>query len=141
MPYHFEFAPSEGILRCTFQGAVNDELIEEYYGTAAKWVAKHKPRSAITDFSDVTTIEVSTDAIARLARSAPIMTDAAAPRFVVASSAHIFGMARMFQLIGEKSRAALRVVRTLDEAYAALGVKEPHYEPVADLNPNSSRTP
>jgi hypothetical protein len=132
MPYHFEFAPSEGILRCTFEGHISDEELVEYYMATAKWVAKLQTRGVIADFSDVTHFEVSTDTIERLARSAPAIKDAAIPRFIVAPSAHIFGMARMFQLIGETTRAALRVVPSLQETYAALGMKEPRFEPIAE---------
>jgi hypothetical protein len=132
MPYIFEFAKSESILRCTFGGSVDDDLLKEYYRAAATVVEKLQPRAAITDFSVVASFDVSPDTIARLARSAPVMTDATAPRFIVAPSAHLFGMARMFQIIGEPTRAALRVVRSLPEAYAALGVKEPIFEPVTE---------
>jgi hypothetical protein len=139
MPYNFDFAASGGILRCTFEGRVDDDSLEEYYRTAAKLVERLQPRAAITDFTAVTSFEVSTDTIKRLARSAPVMTDDAAPRFIVAPSAHLFGLARMFQITGEATRAALRVVRTPQEAYAAIGVKtQPRFEPVAELKSNSS---
>jgi hypothetical protein len=132
MPYTFDFAPSEGILRCIFDGIVTDDSLQEYYGTAATLIKRLQPRSAITDFSPVTSFEASSETIQKLARSAPVMTDDSAPRFIVAPSAHMFGMARMFQLVGEHRRAALRVVRSTQEVYAALGVKEPCYEPISE---------
>jgi hypothetical protein len=36
----------------------------------------------------------------------------------------------MFQIMGEHSRPLLKVVRTMDEALAALGVKSLHFEPL-----------
>jgi hypothetical protein len=132
MPYTFDFAPSEGILRCTFDGTVTDTGLEEYCRTATMLVERLQPRAAITDFSPVESFEASSDTVLELARSAPIMTDDTAPRFIVAPSAYIYGMARMFQLVGEHRRAALRVVRSTQEVYAALGVKEPRFEPIAE---------
>jgi hypothetical protein len=49
---------------------------------------------------------------------------------IVAPQTHAFGLFRMFQLEGEHNRPLLQVVRTMDEAYAALGVRAPHFEPL-----------
>ena len=50
------------------------------------------------------------------------------PRIMVAPATVGFGLARMFQLMGERTRPLLKVVCTLDEALAALGVKSPRFE-------------
>jgi hypothetical protein len=39
-------------------------------------------------------------------------------------------MARMFEILGEGTRPNLHVVRTLEEAYKVLDVREPQFEPV-----------
>ncbi|MGA7629472.1 MAG: hypothetical protein WCB11_01815 [Terriglobales bacterium] len=39
----------------------------------------------------------------------------------------IYGLARMFQILGEKSRPELQVVRTMEEAYQLLGVEDPEF--------------
>jgi hypothetical protein len=36
----------------------------------------------------------------------------------------------MFQITGEATRPLLKVVRTMDEALADLGVQPPHFEPL-----------
>jgi len=41
---------------------------------------------------------------------------------------HAFGLARMFQISGESKRPLLDVVRTLDEALAALGIQSTNFE-------------
>jgi len=41
-----------------------------------------------------------------------------------------FGLARMFQMLGESTRPLLEVMRTLDEALAALGAQSAKFEPV-----------
>jgi hypothetical protein len=58
------------------------------------------------------------------------MTDQNSIRCVVAPSAKVFGLARMFELQGEGTRAKLHVVRTMKEALAILGVQEPKFDPV-----------
>jgi hypothetical protein len=37
----------------------------------------------------------------------------------------------MFQIAAESTRPSLMVVRTVDEALAALGVQSPHFAPLA----------
>lgn len=53
------------------------------------------------------------------------------PRVLVATATVVFGLARMFQLLGERKRPDLKVVHTMDEALAELGVQSPHFEPLA----------
>ena len=51
-------------------------------------------------------------------------------RIMVVPATFGFGLARMFQLMGERTRPLLKVVHTLDEALAALGIQSPHFEPL-----------
>jgi hypothetical protein len=131
MAYHFEFAPKDRILRCRFDGQVKDELLGKYYSEVGPIVAQTKGRAGILDLSEVSSWEVSTEMVRSLARSLPALVDASLPRFIVAPTAHLFGTARMFQILGEDTRPELRVFRTLDEAYAALGIASPKYEPIS----------
>ena len=50
------------------------------------------------------------------------------PRVIVASKKHVFGLSRMYQIMGESSTPLLKVVHTLDEALAELGVQSPLFE-------------
>jgi hypothetical protein len=50
------------------------------------------------------------------------------PRFIVAPATVGFGLSRMFQIVGEPTRPLLSVVRTLDEALAALDCQFPHFQ-------------
>jgi hypothetical protein len=127
MSYSFEFAPKDRILRCSFDGRVTDESLLEYYEQVGKYVVHTEPRAGIVDFSNVTSFDASLETVRSLARSLPAMVDVSLPRFIVAPAPHIFGIARMFQAMGEDSRPSLQVVRTLAEAYAALGVIDPKF--------------
>ena len=71
----------------------------------------------IFDLSAVTSIQVTSAAMQQLARMPPIIDDPL-PRFIVASSDLVYGLARMFQSYGRKTRQALHVVRRITEAYS-----------------------
>ena len=130
MPYHFEFDETNRILRCRFDGRVNDEALKEFYRLAAEYVAQTDPRAAIIDLSAVTSFEVSPETIRELAKSAPAMPDPSRPRCIVAPSPQIFGLARMFEIEGEVTRPNLHVVHTLEEAWAILGVQGFQFKPL-----------
>ena len=84
----------------------------------------------IMDFSPVTEVALSTEFLRQLANRDPIGDATKQPRVVVAPSDLQFGLARMFQITGERTRPLLHVVRTMNEAFAALGVQSPHFEPL-----------
>ena len=52
-------------------------------------------------------------------------------RVLVIPQIFIYGLARMFQILGEEARRELQVVRTMDEAYHLLGVEFPDFHPLA----------
>lgn len=52
------------------------------------------------------------------------------PRIIVSTATVGFGLMRMLQLAGEQKRPLMTVVRTLDEALAALGAQSLHFEPL-----------
>jgi hypothetical protein len=82
------------------------------------------------DFSAVTAFRLSSELIRQLAQQEPCMPDPASrPRVIVAPTNHEFGLARMFQILGESARPLLSVVHTLDEALAPLGTPFAHLEP------------
>lgn len=67
-----------------------------------------------------------------LAGEEPAMADAH-PRVIVAPTQELFGLSRMFQIAGEEKRPRLTVVRTLEEAYAKLGLQAARFEPLGQL--------
>jgi hypothetical protein len=128
MSYQFDFDSKNRILRCRLEGRVTDEILKEYYRVATEYAARIGPRAGITDFVAVTSFEVSPETIRELAGRAPVMPDPSRVLVVVAPSAYIFGMMRLFQLQGAHTRPNLHVVRTLREAWAVLGVQKPQFE-------------
>jgi hypothetical protein len=130
MPYHFEFDSANVLLRGRFVGKITDEVLRECYRALGKYFALTDPRASVLDMSLVTSLEVSPQTIRELANLPPAVADPSRPRCIIAASAKVFGMARMFELLGQESRPNLHVVRTEREAWAILGVSKPRFEPV-----------
>ncbi len=129
--FRFEFDPVNKLLLFRYEGRLTDESLAESYRATRKYSTETDASAGIWDLSSVTEFAVSTEFIRQLANQEPAMSDATRrPRVIVAPDAVGFGLSRMFQLIGEPTRPLLNVVRTLDEALAALGVQSPHFEPL-----------
>jgi hypothetical protein len=128
--FRFEFDAANRILLARFHGRLTDVLLEEFYQEAGRHWTETDPRAGIADYSSVTEVAVSVDFVRYLAKQEPTADVAGRPRFIVAPRTHAFGLARMFQILGESKRPLLQVVHTLDEAFAALGVQSPRFEPL-----------
>ena len=125
-----EFDATNNILRGTLEGRMTGAILLEFYAAATKYMASHPPCRGILDFSEVTEFEVSSDAIRHVA-AAPPAFPTGYTRVLVIPKDFIYGLARMFQMLGEKTRPDLQVVRTMDEAYRLLRVKSPEFHPVS----------
>ncbi len=132
MTYLFEFDSAHRVLRCTMTGLVTDEGLCEYCKAAANHVQRRDPAASILNLTQVSSIEISSVTIRNLASSSPSPQCASLPQFIVAPSDYGYGMARMFQLWGGRVRPGLQVVRSLAEAYEAIGLEEPHFEPIPE---------
>jgi hypothetical protein len=131
MGFRFEFDPGNKVLMVRVEGRLTDQLLAEVLLAIRKYSTATDPRAGIVNFSAVTEVEISSGVIRELARQEPVMLDASRPRVIVAPGEVMFGLSRMFQLAGERTRPLLDVVRTLDEALALLGVVSPQFEPLA----------
>jgi len=128
--YRFDFDPANGILCLRYIGQISDELIKKAYKATPAAVLKTNPRGMIIDLTEVTAFDVSTQTIHELAAYQPTVKDPSVPRIIVAPTPYLFGMSRMFQILGEHKRPMLRVVRSPDEAYARLDVVKPKFKPL-----------
>lgn len=129
MPFHFDFDPVNKISRCQFEGRVTDLDFRKFYADAADFVGLTNPRAALVDFSAVTSFEVSPQTIHELANSPPALRYPERPRVFLAPAPSIFGMLRMFEIVGERARPNFHVVSAERDAWAILGVKEPRFAP------------
>ena len=130
MGFVVEFDAKNNVLRGTLDGRVTDTILFDCYAVAAGYAASHAPCRGIWDFSDVTEFEVSSDSMRQVEARPPII-QSGHMRVIVASRDVPFGMMRMLQILSEKSRPEMHVVRTLDEAYRLLLVETPEFRPVS----------
>jgi hypothetical protein len=127
MPYYFEFDPAHRILLVVLEGDVGDREMLRINDDIKAHVTDLNPSAGVSDFSTVTTFRVASHTM-RTAALQPSPYDEQAPRFIVAQRDHLFGLARMYQLIGSRIRAKLQVVRSREEVFSALGIQNPKFE-------------
>lgn len=130
MPSFFDFDSTNRILRCRLEGKITDEDLKEYYRLVGEYASLTDPRAGVLDMLSVTSMEVSSQTIRQLANLPPAMAHPSRPRCIIAPSAQVFGMARMFELQGQDTRPNLHVVRSQQEAWAILGVSKPKFEAI-----------
>jgi hypothetical protein len=124
-----DFDATNNILRGTLDGRMTGAILLDLYLRTAEYMSSHPPCRGILDFSAVTEFEVSVSAIRQVAATPPAFPPGYM-RIVVIPKDYIYGLARMFQILGERTRPELWVVRTMDEAYDLLQVKSPDFRPV-----------
>ncbi len=130
MAFVIEFDARNNILRARLAGRVTDAILLDCYAAVAKYVASHSPCRGIADVSGVTEFAVSSSAIRQLAATPPAFP-IDSMRIFVAPQPHVFGMARMFQILGSNTRPNLHIVHTMDEASHLLQVESPEFSPVS----------
>lgn len=130
MALRFEFDPVNKILLLRREGRLTEELMTESLEAFREYWAATNPSAGIDDFSEVTEVVASTEFVRQLAHQEQAGDATKRPRVIVAPTTVVFGLARMFQILGDHKRPDLHVVHTLVEAFAALGVESPHFEPL-----------
>jgi hypothetical protein len=128
--YTFEFDLTNDILRCRLSGQVTDEALTEFFRSGAQQAIRTQPGAGVVDLSEVTSFEASAETVQQVASSPPVLRDPNLRRIVIAPSSESYGMMRMFEIHGEQRRPNLHVVRSEGEAWAILGVQNPHFDPI-----------
>jgi hypothetical protein len=85
------------------------------------------PVAGIWDFSEVTSFALSSPEVHQMAQTPPFYPPGI-PRFVITPSDYMYGMFRMFQILGEANYPGLQVVRTGEEAFRILGIHGMKFE-------------
>jgi len=130
LAYRFEFDSTQRIMRCRLAMSVTDEEMMECYRTMALVCDALTPEAGIADFSEVTSF-VTIGTVRALAKLPPAMPEPNRPRFVVAPSDHVYGLARLFQIEGEATRPNLHVVRSAEEALSMAGIDDLEFAPLS----------
>jgi hypothetical protein len=127
MEVSFEFAEAENLLRLTISGEVTDDAVMDLWTKGLAIVASFPSCRSIVDFSGITRYDVSTPVITTLAKRHSLDLPT---RVFVAPTDVMYGTSRMFQVLSERTRKNVHVVRTMQEAYKVLGVDSPRFAPV-----------
>jgi hypothetical protein len=130
--FRFELDSANRILMVRFEGCLTQALVEEFYREGKKYWVASGAAVAILDGSSVTQVDLSSNLIRQFALQEPAPEVGGLPRILVVPRTEIFGLARMFQITGELKQPHLHVVRTLDQAFAMLGIRSPTFEPLED---------
>jgi len=139
MAIRFEFDKVNRILLARVDGGLTDESLGDYYREIRRYSVLTDARAGVFDASAVTQFAVTSEFVRRLAQGEPAMPDAQErPRIVVAPQTHAFGLARMFQIVGERKRPLFAVVRTMGEALGVLRAEAPEFKPI---NPSQFSDP
>ncbi len=140
MGLQFEFDLANKILLIKVDVQLTDESLTELYQVIRKYSTATDASAAICDFSSVVEFAFSSDLLRQLGRQELSMPNATTrPRVILVPQSHAFGLFRMFQITGEPMRPLLTVVRTMDEALAALGVQNLQFEPLEPTTDFDSR--
>jgi len=127
-----DFDELHQVMLIRFAGRVTDEVLLSHFQRVRGWLTAHGPCSSITDFSDVTSFEVTAQAVRQLAAGAPLVPNDFL-RVVIAPQDEVFGMVRMFEMLGSATRDRVYIVRTISEAYEVTGIDSPGFRPVLNL--------
>ena len=128
MALRFEFDAVSRILLMRFEGRLTEEALIKIYGEIRKHAAATDASAGIWDFSLVTEFAVSSEFIRHVAGLEPAIPDTSRRRFIVVPNKEAYGLARMFEIVGEGRNPLLRVVYSIDEALAALDVPGPNFQ-------------
>ncbi len=131
MGFSLSFDHQHSILRVAFDERLTDADLLDAHGFLRRYFASHPPCASILDYSGVKTNEVSIQTVRHLVFLPRAMSDGFL-RINVTPSDVMYGMARMFQILSEEGRPELRVVRTMDEACALLGVPSLDFEALVE---------
>jgi hypothetical protein len=121
MDYVIDLDPAHRVLRGTVTTAFTDEGCTDFYRTLERIASRGGPYAGILDLSQAPEFPISSATVRVLAMTNPALP-AGRPRVIVAREPVIYGLARMFELIRDSMGGELQVVRSLEEAYAMLGV-------------------
>jgi hypothetical protein len=124
MPVTVEIDAAAKIVYSRFTGILNDAGFRAAVADLAKHPGFDTAFSHIIDFSGVSAYKISANFTRAFAQEKPLFKREA-KQIIVAPQTHVFGMARMAQILRERQLPNIQVVRSLAEAYAILGVKHP----------------
>lgn len=124
MAVSFQYDAAQQLLLVTFEGDLRDPELVQAHRTTRECASEYPVQRGIIDGLKVRLFEGSAETVRSLAHQ-PSMFPQDVDHCIVVQQDSLYGMARMYQLLGGESRERLRVVRTLQEAYDYLKIQAP----------------
>lgn len=128
MKSYFGFDRQQEIVLAILEGDFGDEDLRQFFASMEVHARNLHPAAVIIDFSTAK-VQLSSEGIWSAARM-PSPYPQPIPRFLIAPDLHVFGLARMYQMMRGDRPDSLHVVRSADEALELLEVPHPLFEPV-----------
>ena len=127
--FALSFDSNHRVLLAQFAGVLSTEDIEGFDKSLAAFVSRHGFVRGIFDFSSVQANAVPQSFLVRRARLPQILLGQ--ERIIVAPQQEIYGLACAYAAQQRDfGNVEAQVVRTLDDAYLALDLKQPDFRPV-----------
>ena len=129
MPHHFEFDSEHKILLTVLEGEIQGPELLAIDDDMLKRIERMHPAAGICDLTGVTNLNVQA-AVLRTAALQPEPYPSEALRFIVAPTDVLYGMARMYELVGNRPNGQMHVVRSRQEALSALSASNAEFGPI-----------
>ena len=129
MPHHFEFDFEHKILLTVMEGEIQGAEILTIDDDMLKRIERMHPAAGICDLTGVTNLNVPAPVL-RTAALQPEPYPSEAPRFIVAPTDVLYGLARMYELVANRPQGQLHVVRSRQEALSALSASNAQFGPI-----------
>ena len=120
MPVQVSVDPKSRLATRTYSGVVTSEDLLESIHQYATIPGFEPTFNELMDFREVESVAAPIEDIHRCAHT-PVPFDNSCKRVILASKQIIYGLARMYQILGEDAHPNIEVVRTVEEANRLLG--------------------
>ena len=131
MPHRLEFDFEHRILHIIHEGEIHGRDIEELGDQLKPQLGELNPSATISDFSPATSVHMNSQMVRHLAMKDTFAFPQTMRRLIVAPLDYQFGLARMYEMSADPPFAELSVVRSLEEAFAALGFQNLKFQKLA----------
>lgn len=113
------FDATHRALHIIFGARLTQQLYMDGYELMKSFIATHGPCSVLVDLTFVTQFELSNEFVREI--GSRLAVPGATMRIAVAPQPAIYGSGRMVETLRSEGNAPIKVVRSLDEAYALVG--------------------
>jgi len=127
MDYELLYAPAKRILKLVMGATLDRAVYMSGYDQVERFVETHGAVSLILDLTAVENFDIPAEFARAIAAMTPAIPSGMS-RVVTAPQPVIYGVCRMVQTLRSTTLAPIKVVQRVEDAYAALDVKDADFE-------------